>query len=107
MLHDGHDSRWSLGVGHFADHTVGEFVHDPGPGDRLDSGCDELTLDPAAGRHGLAHQDVAFDHQDTLVLTRTAAPQEAPQSLNVLIGETESHSGSVRPTRPWPPPPTW
>ena len=48
---------------------------------------DELGLDlPPAGDRFL-DQDASFDNERTLVPTRTAAPDQAPQSLNVRVLE--------------------
>ncbi|CAB4898268.1 unannotated protein [freshwater metagenome] len=49
----------------------------------------ELCLDIPIGRDGLLDQDSTLDDKRTLVPTSTAAPQEAPQSLNIGVLETQ------------------
>jgi hypothetical protein len=54
---------------------------------RFDTWSDVLGLDLPAGGHGLADQRRPFDDERTFLRTRTAAPQEAPQSLDLRVGE--------------------
>jgi len=51
------------------------------------SGGDELRLDGPTGRFGLADQYCALDDEGLALRTRTAAPQKAPQFLNLRILE--------------------
>lgn len=49
--------------------------------DRL-IGCNVAALDRPAGPQRLRQQTKSLDDECTLLVTRTAAPQQAPQSLN-------------------------
>ena len=50
---------------------------------------DELRLDLPPDSRGLCDQGWTFDDEDTFLGTRTAAPQEAPQSLNLWVRKGE------------------
>ncbi|MCU1367049.1 MAG: hypothetical protein JWN39_2688 [Ilumatobacteraceae bacterium] len=63
----------------------GELEHSPVGIDRLALGIDVLGLDLPAARDGFLDQDPAFDDERTLVPTSTAAPDEAPQSLDLRV----------------------
>ena len=47
---------------------------------------DELGLDLPAGVDGLADERRALDDERTFVGTRTAAPEQAPQPLDLGVG---------------------
>ena len=55
-------------------------------------GREVTTFYVPAGVDSLPQQTEALDDEHTLFVTRTAAPQEAPQSLNPLVRERESSS---------------
>ena len=60
---------------------------------RIGTWLDELGFDlPTTGDRFL-DQDAPFDHEGAFVPTSTAAPQEAPQSLNdrVLVTQLPRH----------------
>jgi hypothetical protein len=46
---------------------------------------DELSFDLPSPGDGFLDQDLPFDDEGTLIPTRTAAPDQAPQSLNVRV----------------------
>jgi len=53
-------------------------------------GRDVAPFDLPSGVDRLSQQADALDDEHTLLVTSTAAPQEAPQSLNPLVRERES-----------------
>ncbi len=86
--------------------TVGQLEHAPGPLDaRLDHavglGGDELRLALPTGRNRLGDEDRPFDDEATFVVTRTAAPDQAPQLLYSWIVERQrTHRAPVWPLGP-------
>ena len=53
--------------------------------DRGPLGIDELGIDLPAGRDGLLDEDATLDDERALVPTSAAAPDQAPQSLDVRV----------------------
>ncbi len=58
---------------------------------------DELLGEPPSGVEGLQDQAAPLDHERTILDTRTAAPEQAPQSLNVCVrvGERVAQSAAL------------
>ena len=53
-------------------------------------GSDVHALEADAGGHRLGEQPGALDDEGAFLPTRTAAPQEAPQPLDLGVGEGEA-----------------
>ena len=64
-------------------------------------GRDVAALDLPPGIDRLAQQTESLDDEHTLLVTRTAAPQEAPQSLNLVVREREPSCVGVLRELPW------
>ena len=78
-------------------HAGPELVNGgPGPRHRRDPGGDELGLDRPPGGHCLSDERRSLDDERTIALTRTAAPREAPQPLDLRVGEQLERLGSER-----------
>src|SRR5258706_4021957 len=91
--HDRHDRLRRLGGGHALEDVGTQLVNGDVQiveGTQLERfGVDIATLDFPASCDRLTDEAEPFDHEDALLITRTAAPQEAPQPLNpgVRVGE--------------------
>jgi len=57
-------------------------VHCTSTLDRVGARSEVLTFNFPTRRHGFGDQNRAFNNERTFVVTRTAAPRKAPQSLN-------------------------
>ena len=97
MMHDRDERLGCLGGGDALDDIRGQVEHRRTTLDGLTPWGHELGLDLPAGGDGLLQQPGALHHEHTFVGTRTAAPQEAPQSLNlcVRIGELVAQSAAL------------
>ncbi len=71
-------------------HTGPELMDgSPCRGHRRDPRSHELGLDRPPGGHCLTDERRSLDDERRLLVTRTAAPREAPQSLDLRVGESE------------------
>ena len=82
---DGEEPARRLDVRDSLGDSLGERERRAGSVDRLDPGRYVVGLDRPAGGDGLADQNLALDDKCTFVGTRTAAPEKAPQSLNLWV----------------------
>ena len=93
---DGEQPRRGLEVGHPLGDTRRQSEHRVDTGDRRHVGGRVETLDRPAGGHDLVDQRPALHHEGALVRTRTAAPEQAPQSLNPGVREAQFEAVAQR-----------
>ncbi len=105
-LGDADDGEWvlrRLGAADALQHAGGQLVDRAGAVDRwrhdvVGLGGDELLDARPSGGDRFADQHRALDDEQTRLVTRTAAPQEAPQLLNSRIAERQGvHRRHIRP----------
>ena len=95
LAHDGQERLRGFGGGHPLEHTFGERIHRGVRADSASTGRHELGLDLPPSIDRLTDQRGSFHDERTVVGTRTAAPREAPQSLNLGAREHEPMIGRM------------
>ena len=94
LMHDGKHRLRRLRTRDALDHVRRQREDVTNARHRLRIGRDVLALNLPASGNCLCDEAGTFDDEDTFLRTRTAAPQEAPQPLNLWIREGEPFRAS-------------